>query len=121
MKKLTTFLFLAVFGCVLASAQITPTADYTGTPDEVDIRAAHLIIEVENERRAALETPLPALPTGTNAELAASYKTALGYILQQAHANYREQANRKELADLREAILNATDAELAQIRTYLGL
>lgn len=100
---------------------ITLSVDFSGSPEESDINAAKLIIDRENERRAALETPLPALPYSTNQELKASYLTSLAAIVQKAHDSYVEQAKKAALTALKDGILGASDSQIAQIKTILGL
>lgn len=115
---ITTFYFLF---SVISQAAITWSGDYTGTPDEVDIRAAVMIIDLENERRAALETPLPALPKANNSQIAASAKIAVNYQMSQWWASYQKQASVKELetGDLKARWAKADDATRAQILALL--
>lgn len=99
---------------------ITLSVDFTGTPDEWDINAGKRIVDAENTRRSNLETPLPALPYSTKAELKASYLTALSFIVQNAHASYIQQAQNARLLALKNDILNATDAQIAQIEAIFA-
>ena len=89
------------------------TTNITGTPNELDRRAARLIVARENARRAALDPPGTALLVGNDAQLAASYITVLNALLASSHASYVEQASR-EAYDNAKAIWDAaTDAQRA--------
>lgn len=102
---------------------LTFTVDWTGTPDAADLAAAKRIVANENSRRAALEppgTPL-AFEGANNATKAASYKTALAYIVSQAHASYIQQANETTHAERKAAYDAANQSTKDQIDTLLGL
>ena len=86
---------------------ITWSANFSGTPDDLDITAADLKIDeanaaitAENEQRAAQDPPLDPLPLFANAnntEKAASYKTIMGNLMDSTHANYKQQAADKQI------------------------
>ncbi len=102
---------------------IVITTNATGTIDPPDRRAMDYIIDQENARRAALTPPGIALPISTAAERKASYETCLNAIMVTAHASYVAQAG-IDLADvraIRQALPNATDAQLTAIKTTLGI
>lgn len=95
----------------------------TGSPSETDIRAATLIVEQENERRAALDppgTPLAVTPLGV---LSTNYEGLLQGILVGAHTSYIQQSNERYITNEERvnAFKSASDSVRAQIDTLLGL
>lgn len=79
------------------------TVTVTNGTQERDGQAARFVVNQENARRAALDPPEPELPISPGSALRASYQTALGYTLSQAHENYIRQAG--------ESAANATEAK----------
>ena len=61
------------------------TVNITNASATSDGQAATMIIESENERRAALDPPETPLPLATNQELLASYETILAETLSPKH------------------------------------
>lgn len=97
------------------------TIDLSGV-DSDDKRAAVLIVEQENERRAALDNPIDALPIRPSAALLASYKTVLlEQILPKAHTSYINQGKDVSDRDRKEAYHNASQTIKDQIDQLLGL
>ena len=96
--------------------------DFTGSPDDYDKDAANLIVDQENERRAALDPPLPLLPKATGAQLKSSYLIVLTDIVTAAHASYTSQAAEAQAgqANIRELWLAATNAQRAPAIAALG-
>jgi hypothetical protein len=92
---------------------ITFSIDFTGTPDSTDVEAAKLIIQKENDRRAALDPPEAALPDGTGAELKTSYLSLLADIVANAHGSYANQAAAEKLKtqSVESLWASATDAQ----------
>ena len=89
-------------------------ANVTGSADEKDRRAMKMLIDQENERRAALDPPGTPLPQSTAPERRASYETVLQPILASAHASYIQQAGERVLlSDLKPLWAAATDAKRA--------
>ena len=79
-----------------------------------DAQTAQFIIAQENARRAALVPPIAALPSGTAAELRASYEAHLASLVAAAHASYGVQeaeANGPNNAAIRAAFMGATPAQ----------
>lgn len=102
---------------------IVIATNVTGTVDTPDRRAMDAQIAAENARRAALEPPGTPLANSTAAERKSSYETILSARLAEVHASYIAQAG-VDLADvraIRQALPNATDAQLATIKTTLGI
>ena len=95
----------------------------SGTPTEMDARAANLIVNQKNVQLAAEDppgTPLALAPLGA---LATSYESVLVETLNSAHASYVSQANEAYVSNQERATAfkNATDATQAQIDALLGL
>ena len=107
-------------------SSITFTIDFSGTPDELDRRAATKNIEDENTRRAADldengDPILPPLPYGTGAELKASYLGLLGETITRAHISYYEQQAKQSLTETAKPLWEAaTDAQRQAAITALG-
>lgn len=98
-------------------------ANVTGTVDQGDRRAMDAQIAAENARRAALQPPGNPLANSTAAERKASYEVVLNARIAEVHASYVSQAN-VDFADvkaIRQALPNATDSQLAAIKTTLGI
>jgi|DEB0MinimDraft_6_1074348.scaffolds.fasta_scaffold59451_2 hypothetical protein len=89
---------------------------------EKDADAANLIVDQENERRAALDPPEAPLPKSNNAELKASYETVLSATLLSAHMSYQKQAAEKKSQDADAKTLweNATNAQRDAAIAALG-
>lgn len=85
---------------------------FTGTPSADDELAARFIVRLENARRAALEPPEAALPTGTMAQLKNSYLIVLLQVVTSAHLSYVSQASRDQT--------RFTAAQIDQIRFNLN-
>ena len=69
------------------------TVEISEPLNAADGQAARMIVEEENERRAALEIPEPALPLSPDAELVGAYELVLEReVLPNAHASYVRQA-----------------------------
>lgn len=102
---------------------IAIAANVTGTVDQGDKRAMDAQITAENARRAALETPGTPLANSTAAERKASYEVVLNARLAEVHASYVAQAgiDAADVRAIRQALPNATDAQLTAIKTTLGL
>ena len=95
--------------------------DFTGTPDDSDIQAAKMIINQENVRRAALETPETPLPMSTGAELKASYLELVLDKVTRIHASYAKQAAERSLtADAKQLWSDATQAQRDAAVVALG-
>lgn len=89
-------------------------------PDEEDRRAMDLKIAQENERRAALNPPLVALPNSTAAERKSSYETVMAQALAGFHASAITEAGTVKLfRDLKPLWDTATDAKRAAAITAL--
>lgn len=110
---LSSLLLATTIANAALNFEVTITAP--GGLTEADKLAAIDQIEKENVRRAALETPLPALPYGTLQELAASYETLASQILDNAHNDYVRQAAEDDLNELKAQLdslwRDATDAD----------
>ena len=89
------------------------TVNITNASATSDGQAATMIIENENERRAALDPPETPLPLATNQELLASYETILAETLAKAHASYITQSADKASTTLsvKERWAASTDAQ----------
>ena len=61
--------------------------------------AAKFIVDTENEKRLAMEVPLPELPVTPWADLKASYLTVLTATLQSAHDSYIKQQGEAQAAE----------------------
>jgi hypothetical protein len=83
----------------------------SGTADQEDKNAALYAIGVENARRAALDPPVAALPTSTNAEIKSSYQTVLSTVVSDIHSHNLSQSNITTLQDIRTLWPTATDAQ----------
>jgi len=92
---------------------ITFQIDYTGTPDEEDIRAATFAIDKTNEALAAADPPGTPWPKSTNVELKASYLSILEAKGQLTHASYEKQSSQIDLESAKISWDNATDAQRA--------
>lgn len=89
------------------------TVNLTNASAAADGQAATMIVENENERRAALDPPETPLPLATNQELLASYETILSETLAKAHTSYIAQAATKAstLLSVKERWAASTDAQ----------
>lgn len=98
-----------------ASAQLAFDVSVSGTPNSFDLDAATMVVEQENERRAALDPPEDPLPIGTTVQLRDSYLSIIVQRIAQVHASYAKQAAEKELAEqsIRDKWLAATPAQRA--------
>lgn len=88
----------------------------TDSSADQDKGAALILINRENERRAALEVPETPLPTSTNGEIVSSYIYCLeNIVLPNAHERWKKEAAEKELKNqsLQERWAAASDAERA--------
>ena len=106
-------------------AIVFDTLDYSGTPDEQDIRVAtqriddaNAIITANNE---ANQTSDPLWPKSNNAEIKASYLSVLLEDLTSFHARRVIEENARTLAALKDAWASASDADRASIEAILGL
>lgn len=97
---------------------ISINVSITGSPNELDVRAATLIIEEENARRLANvdgngDPILPQLPYANLSQLAASYETYFDLLATQAHSSYVKRADKISLNQAKAAWDAATDAQRA--------
>lgn len=110
---LSSLLLATTIANAALNFEVTITAP--GGLTEADKLAAIDQVEKENVRRAALETPLPALPYATLQELADSYETLASQILNNAHNDYKRQAAEEDLNELKAQLdalwRDATDAD----------
>lgn len=71
---------------------ITLTVKLAGDFSSGEKLEAQYIVGLENKRRAELETPEPALPTGTDPELLVSYESVLTIYFSLARESYQSHA-----------------------------
>jgi hypothetical protein len=93
-------------------SSITWSVDFTGTPDEVDLRAAEMIVDEENAWRAAQDPPVAALPFGIAAEKKSSSITVVAKRVTNQWNSYREAASEVK-PDVRQLWIDATDTQRA--------
>jgi len=116
MKKLITLFLLA---SLVSLSAIDFTVDFTGSPDEFDVRAAKLKIATLNAERAAEEPPLSPLPDGTNAEIKASYNNYMAGLVDSAHASHIRDAQQATLEEYKVLLKTASNAQIASAKADL--
>lgn len=100
---------------------ITISVSISGSADEADKRAALLLVEAENTRRAAMDPPDTPLGTTPLATLATSYETVLQQMLDAAHLSYVQQSHDRTLdQQAKQLWADATDAQRAAAISALG-